>query len=122
VWSVPVTGGEPTLILQDACFPMDIPTEGPEGSQIAFLQPNPDIPTGTGVMIGRPIGDSEFRQTVVEANDEIWWPAMSPDGSRIAYQDLGSIYVVELQTGERSAVATGGEADWLDDDTLIVIP
>jgi Tol biopolymer transport system component len=122
VWSVPVSGGEPTLVLQDACFPMDIPTEGPEGSQIAFLQPNPDIPTGRRVMLGRPIGDSEFRQTLVEANDEISWPNMSPDGSRIVYQDSGSIFVVELQTGEASAVARGEQADWLDDDTLIVIP
>ena len=47
---------------------------------------------------------------------------MSPDGSRIAYQDGGSIYVVDLLTHESSKVADGNTAEWLDNDTLIVAP
>jgi Tol biopolymer transport system component len=123
VWSVPVTGGDPTLVLRDAAFAMDVPAGGPEGSTIAFLQPRPNIPTGERVMLGRPIGDSEFRETLVEAKDEIYWPTVSPDGTRIAYQDGGySIYVVEIETGEASTVARAGAAEWLDNDTLIVEP
>jgi hypothetical protein len=47
---------------------------------------------------------------------------MSPDGSRIAYQDGGSIYVVDVSTGEATKVADGEIAEWLDDDRLIVNP
>jgi Tol biopolymer transport system component len=42
------------------------------------------------------------RRTLVEANGSIWLPTMSPDGTRIAYQDGGSIYVVDVSTGESS--------------------
>jgi hypothetical protein len=40
----------------------------------------------------------------------------------IAYQDGGSIHVVEVSTGVSSEVADGRQADWLDGDTLIVVP
>jgi hypothetical protein len=121
-WSVPVSGGEPTLVQRNAAFPMEVPT-GFEGSQIAWLQPRPNIPTGLRIMIGRPIGYPQSPQALVEANQQIWWPAVSPDGTRIAYHDAGfSIYVVEIETGEVSTVARGGAAEWLDNDTLIVEP
>jgi Tol biopolymer transport system component len=58
----------------------------------------------------------------VESNIVIGYPAMSPDGSRIAYQDGGSIYVVDVSTGEATKVADGEIAEWLDDDRLIVNP
>jgi hypothetical protein len=47
---------------------------------------------------------------------------MSPDGSRIAYQDGGSIYVLDVGTRQSSKVAEGNTAEWLDEDTLIVAP
>jgi tricorn protease-like protein len=58
----------------------------------------------------------------VEASLGIFEPKMSPDGSKIAYQDGDSIYVVDVSTGESSEVALGRMAAWLDDDTLIVAP
>ena len=69
-------------------------------------------------MIATPDG---FR-TLVEASFGIFEPKMSPDGSRIAYADGGSIYVVDVSTGESSQVAVGRMAAWLDDDSLIVAP
>jgi hypothetical protein len=46
--------------------------------------------------------------------------------TRIAYQDGGSIYVVEVSPGEFSQptqkVADGDTAEWLDGVTLIVAP
>jgi hypothetical protein len=33
-----------------------------------------------------------------------------------------SAYVVDVSTGESSKVANGSHAEWLDDDTLIVVP
>jgi len=42
VWSVPVSGGPPTLVLADAT----LPDEPPRGSGIAFVEPGPGDPAG----------------------------------------------------------------------------
>jgi Tol biopolymer transport system component len=116
VWSVPVTGGDPTLVLRDASFPMSFP----DGKQIAFVEPWTNNFAGRSIVIADAEGS---RRTLVEANDHIWWPTMSPDGSKIAYMDDdGSIYVVDVSTGESTEVADGNLAEWLDNDTLIVAP
>ena len=48
------------------------------------------------------------------------WPRWSPDGTRIAYEDGGGMYVVDVATGESSRIIDGGAPEWLDDHTLIV--
>jgi Tol biopolymer transport system component len=117
VWSVPVTGGEPTLVLRNALFPMVLP----DGEGIAFVKPSGVDLSGGRISIADAQGS---RRTLVKANVAIVFPTMSPDGSRIAYSDGGSIYVVDVATGESSKVADGDydNAEWLDDDTLIVAP
>jgi Tol biopolymer transport system component len=123
VWSVPVTGGEPTLLLRNASFPILNPSGGPEGVAIAFVSPMPNDLAGRSIMTGRPIPESDIRRTLVEAKSSIWWPTMSPDGRKIAYQDGGSIYVVNVSAWDVSSkVAEGDAAEWLDNDTLIVAP
>ncbi|HEY6566989.1 MAG TPA: hypothetical protein VI341_05655, partial [Actinomycetota bacterium] len=122
VWSVPVHGGEPTLLVRDASFPMLNPGFVPEGSAIAFLSPRRSGFDGKSIDTGRPIAGADIRHTLVEANTAIWWPTMSPGGTRIAYQDGGSIYVADIETGESSKVAEGDTAEWLDGTTLIVTP
>jgi Tol biopolymer transport system component len=122
VWSVPVSGGEPTLLLRNAVFPM-IRAEGPEGVRIAFVAPMPNNLSGQSIMTGRPMPDSDIRRTLVEAKSSNWWPTISPDGRKIAYQDGGSIYVVSVVSyGLPSKVADGNTAEWLDNETLIVAP
>lgn len=116
VWSVPVTGGELTLVLRNAAFPRYFP----DGKEIAFVLPTTSNFGGHSIAIASADGRGS-RRTLVEANG-IWWPTMSPEGSRIAYQDGSSIYVVDVSTGESSRVADGNLAEWLDDDTLIVSP
>jgi hypothetical protein len=64
---------------------------------------------------------------LVEANDLISRPVLSPDGGMIAYWDGGSIYVVDHSrdpgvASEVSKVADGSTAEWLDEHTLIVTP
>jgi dipeptidyl aminopeptidase/acylaminoacyl peptidase len=123
VWSVPVTGGEPTLVLRDAAFPLPR-AQGPEGLGIQFVLPKSNDFAGQSLMTGRPIPDSDIRQPLVQAKSSIWWPTMSPDGRRIAYQDGGSIYVLHIDTFSPGPlkVADGNTAEWFDNHTLIVAP
>lgn len=113
LWSVPATGGEPTLLVRDAA---QATTSG--GPTYAFVRPMSDFFDGSSLVIATPDG---FR-TLVEASVGIFEPKMSPDGSKIAYQDGDTIYVVDIATGESSEVAEGRMAAWLDDDNLIVAP
>ena len=121
VWSVPATGGVPTLVLRNAAFPVLRPV-GPEGERIQFVLPASNDFAGQSIMTGRPSPGSDIRQRLVKANSSIWWPTLSPDAERIAYQDGGSIYVVDVGTRQASKVADGNTAEWLDSHTLIVAP
>jgi Tol biopolymer transport system component len=114
VWSVPVAGGEPTLVLRDAMFPEYFPG----GEAIVFVEPSPGAST---LQIADADGST---RSLAEASspDGIWWPAISPDGTRIAYRDGGSIYVVDVATGASTWVADGDNAEWLGRETLIVAP
>jgi Tol biopolymer transport system component len=117
VWSVPVTGGEPTLVLRNAASPRYFP----DGKEIAFVLPTDSNFAGHRISTASADGTGSPR-TLVAANNSIWWPTVSPGGSKIAYQDGGSIYVIDRSTGESLKVADGETAEWLDDDTLIVSP
>ena len=119
VWSVPVTGGKPKLVLRNAAFPM-LRLESPEGEELAFVSPMSNDFAGHSLMSGP--RDGHFRTTQVQANRSIEFPTRSPDGHRIAYQDVGSIYVFDFLTHESSKVADGSNPEWLDDVTLIVTP
>lgn len=113
LWSVPVTGGEATLLVKNAAQPVAF-----GGPIDVFVRPMPDSFDGSRLVIATPDG---FRP-IVEALSGIFEPKMSPDGSRIAYADAGSIHVVDVSTEESTQVAVGRMAAWLDDDTLIVAP
>jgi len=120
VWWVPATGGEPRRLLENAWYPMTGASVGGDMFAYVFLLPSSDL-ASRSIVAGHPCCPAG-RQTLVEANESIWWPTMSPVGNRIAYQDGGTIYVLEIITGESSAVADGDTAEWLDSDTLIVAP
>jgi dipeptidyl aminopeptidase/acylaminoacyl peptidase len=120
VWWVPATGGEPRRLLGNAWYPMNGPLPAKDITAYAFLLPSPDL-ASRSIMAGHPCCPN-MRQTLVEANESIWWPTMSPDRESIAYQDGESIYVLDISTGEVSEVGIGGTAEWLDNDTLIVAP
>jgi Tol biopolymer transport system component len=61
-------------------------------------------------------------RTSASAVSEIHFPRVSPDGSKAAYEDDGSIYVLDVATGKSDEVAYGRMAAWVDDDTLLVAP
>ena len=114
LWSIPSSGGEPTIVLRDA-------GEGeysPDGSTIAYTRISGDARFG-GLWLANADG-SDRRQLVA---GELFLPRWSPDGTRIAYDDdgRGGVYVVDVDTGETTKIV--GETrwpEWVDDDTLLV--
>ncbi len=99
LWSVPVTGGEPTLLVRNAAQPAAF-----GGPVDVFLRPmGPDNFSGSHLVISTKDGD----RTLVEAIASIDTPKLSPDGTKIAYADAGSIHVVDVSTGESTEVADG---------------
>lgn len=115
VWSVPVTGGEPTLLVPDA----SMGAYGPDGEQLLYLDSPRGIWTSSRLMVADADGGDP---RVLVQGDKINFPRWSPDGTKIVYTDVGGTYVVDEATGETSLVAEGGPADWFDEDTLVIVP
>jgi Tol biopolymer transport system component len=116
VYSVPVTGGEPTVLIENASYPLPVG----DGSEIAFVTANAADLGGDSISIVRADGTGTPR-TLVEAQSLILRPTVSPDGTRLAYPDGGAMWVVDVATGESTEVSEGGyTVDWVDDDTLVV--
>ncbi len=113
LWSVPVTGSKPSLLVRNAAQ-----ATTSNAPIYAFVRPKDEFFEGARLVVATPEG----LRPLVEAVSGIFEPKMSPDGSSIAYQDGDSILVVEVSTGESSEVAVGRMAAWLDGDTLIVAP
>ena len=117
LWSVPVAGGEPTLVRRDAA-------EGvyaPDGRTLAFLDA-PRVEDDDGWSSSLWLADADGSDPRLLVDGDIHSIRWSPDGTRIAFSGGREILVVDVATGESSNVADGGIADWLDDDTLVVSP
>jgi dipeptidyl aminopeptidase/acylaminoacyl peptidase len=115
LWSVPVAGGEASLLVRDASNA----AYAPDGGTIAYL----DSPRGYWASPRLMIADVDGGDpSVLLEGDQIEYPRWSPDGTRIVYADSDGIHVVDVSTGETSLVADGGIADWFGDDALVVVP
>jgi Tol biopolymer transport system component len=120
VWSVPVTGGRPELIAEDAAFPVALA----DGSiaVVSGMRALFDEAEST-ISIVEPGGGM---RELISVEGEVWQPRASPDGSRLAFveddpEGIGRrIRIVDIASGETSIVAEGDQVDWLDDDTLVV--
>ena len=117
VWSVPVIGGEPTLVMENAAWWEPLPSEETSG---AFVVPGANGYFGQSMMLVT----SDEPRTLVEGDGAIGFLSASPDARRIVYVegDTDDIHVVDVATGESSKVADGDGASWLDNDTLVVMP
>lgn len=115
LWSVPVSGGEPTLIARNA----STAAYAPDGGTIAYL----DSPRGYWASSRLMVADVDGGDPrVLVEGDQIVWPRWSPDGTRIVYADGDGIHVVDVASGRTLLVAEGESADWFGDDTLVVVP
>jgi TolB protein len=117
LWSVPVSGGEPTIVRRDA----GLGQYSPDGRTIAYLPSlNAHHATASSIWLMDATG-GDARKLAEDRG--IWWPRWSPDGTRIAYATSDEeIHVVAVSTGRIRKVGDGGVAEWFDDGTLIVGP
>jgi Tol biopolymer transport system component len=115
LWSVPVAGGEPTLVRRDAAMGV----YSPDGSTLAYLNAL-QASVGGGYRSNLWLADadgSDRRLLLVGRFAFLRW---SPDGTRLVYGGDGKIRVVDVASGKASYVADGVTAEWLDQDTLVV--
>jgi Tol biopolymer transport system component len=117
LWTVPVAGGESTIVRRDAAMGR----YSPDGRSLAYL----DAPRGEGcdgASSSLWLADADGadpRLLVDQATSDVRW---SPDGTRIAFSGDDGVHVVDVATGESVRVGDGSISDWLDDDTLVVAP
>jgi Tol biopolymer transport system component len=114
VWSVPASGGTSTRLLENAAFARYFP----DGERIVFVGGMRREFSGTRLVVA---GADGTRRILVRAGS-ISWPAVSPDGSKVAYTAGESVYVVDVATGEATEVGRGSTPSWLDDETLLLAP
>lgn len=112
VWSIPVTGGEPTLVVQNAVHAHYLA----DGETIAYVQPVSNSYDGHQIRLFTPEGE---KQTIVTTDEPLWALWISPDRTRLAYYDRGATYVIPA-TGGTAAKVSDDYGAWLDDRTILV--
>ena len=117
---MPVTGGDPELVVRDAAFPIPL-----DDGSIAVV-------TGLRGLFGEQtptvsiVDDRGEISELVTAESSVWQPRVSPDGTRLAFvegdsvREGGRVRVVDIATGRHQVVGRGEVVDWRDDETLIV--
>lgn len=117
LWSVPVAGGDPTLIRRNAI----VGDASPSVAKVTFVETvivDGEV-TGEDLWIADTDGRHAERIVVGTVSFSRW----SPDGTRIVYADefLNALKILDLTTGETTQVPSEADgADWLDDGTLMI--
>jgi Tol biopolymer transport system component len=121
LWSVPVSGGTPELVLRGAIGGH----LSPDGRRLAYFEPNPshNDPFRGDMWLADADGSNPRRVTGVQG--DVFSARWSPVGTRIAYTEHASrsAYVVDLTTGEVTKVLddiTEAFPEWVDNHTWIV--
>jgi Tol biopolymer transport system component len=114
VWSVPLSGGAPTLVHEDA-FAVDV---SPTGDAIAYTEVvKSDYGFRTGDLYVARLDGSGARKIADGSEGISRW---SPDGSEIAFEAGVGIDIVDVETGEIRSTNASGWPEWVDADTLMI--
>jgi len=118
LWSVPATGGEPTLLRRNAGFA----DAEPRGDSITFVAlrggGGPD-PAFGDLYVARSDGSDAHKIL----DGETLQPRWSPDGSQIAFAAAGAngLFVTDVATGHTEEILRSAEwPEWVDQQTLII--
>jgi len=117
LWTVPVTGGDPTLVRRDAIWG----DFAPSGDSIAYSEAT--LVDGRFEFGDLYIARSDGTAARKLVDGSINMPRWSPDGARIAYADVGrdGLFVVDVGTGDTERIFDSEEwPEWADEDTMIV--
>jgi Tol biopolymer transport system component len=96
LWSVPASGGEPTLVLRGAIGGR----VSPDGRSIVYFKLTPSPGNWFLGAMWLADADGSDPQRVTGVKGDVFSARWSPDGTRIAFTDLRSAYVVDVATGE----------------------
>lgn len=128
LWTVPSTGGPEVLLAERAAFG----TFSPDGTEIAarrtdYGEGRPITHmTCQGISIldrdGHPTRTLGSLNWHSQINPDALWPAWSPNGNKIAYEQTykGEVVVANLRTNRVTKLGEGTSPTWVDDHTLIV--
>ena len=117
LWAVPVSGGKPQLVKQNAGWGA---VQGGDG-RFAYASPVSAMTFDGGVLYlephpGNPPSGLGERLAPGPAVKVRW----SPDGTRIAYTSGDYVHVLNVLDGSDTKVVKGDNAEWFDDNTLVV--
>ena len=114
LWTVPLAGGEPTLLRKNAGFAQ----YAADGSVVFVHHPVPFHGQAIWIMDG---DGRNARPLVERQGSTLAWPRVSPDGTKVTYAVGSRVEWVDIESGE---IATTGEISeepvWYGNDTLIV--
>jgi len=92
---------------------------GPDGNTVVFIQDR-----DTSDLWRLALDDPVPSRLTTGREPMPYWedttPAISPDGSRVAYADEGSVWLVALTGGPPRKLVEAGSPVWLDEETLVV--
>jgi Tol biopolymer transport system component len=99
--SVPVTGGEPTVLRPDATLGASSPSDG----ALVYVDP-----ASWTLFLADADGGNPW--TLLVVGEEIGRVLWSPTGSEVAYSDPSGIHTVDVATGEVSLLTDNDPVDW----------
>ncbi len=96
------------------------PAASPDGSTIAFVLDS----EGTSDIWALSVDTGELTRITTDRGPVAYWadsaPVWSPDGTRLAYNNDGSIWLVPVAGGPSRKLVPGSVGTWLDDQRIVV--
>ena len=113
LWAVAASGGMPQSVLKDVQYV----AVHPDGRTLAFVRGGRLFTDALGGSNPRPVGDSPFPQ------GQVVGPRFSRDGSRLAVQSAGQMWIVPFPSGPPRALLPGPSMawNWLPDNRHLLV-